>query len=114
MAARDQHLPGPDRVREVFARVRLGEASRVAELFSLNGKVVFSRGEAMGREAITAFYRHAIDTLHPQPQVEAIFCNERLVVAVVNVPNDKGLTRAADVFTIGEDGIEKLEIFSRE
>jgi len=114
MTAHDKHLQGPDRVREVFARVRLGDASRVAELFSLDGKIVFSSGEAVGREAITAFYRFAIGTLHPQPQVEAIFSNGRLVVAVVNVPNDKGLTRAADVFTIGEDGIEKLEIFSRE
>lgn len=114
MAALDQHLQGPDRVREVFARVRQGDAARVAALFSPNGKIVFSGGEAAGREAVTAFYRRAIETLHPQPQVEALLGDGPLVVAVVNVPNDQGVTRAADLFTLGEEGIDQLEIFSRD
>jgi hypothetical protein len=106
-------LKGTDRIREVFARVRAGDPARVAELYAKDGKVLYTGGEAVGHEAITAFYRFAIDTLHPQPQVEAIFGEGPQYVALVNVPNDKGSTRAADLFTVGERGIVQLEIFSR-
>ena len=33
-------------------------------------------------------------------------------VAIVNVPTGDGVRRAADHFTLGDDGIERLEIFA--
>ena len=61
-----------------------------------------------GRVAITGFYQRAIDKLHPQPRVEDILEKADRYVEIVDVPNDKGRTRAADLFELGEDGIRQL------
>jgi len=114
MAPLDAHLQGADRVREVFARVCKGDAADVANLFAEDGKIRFTGGEVKGRVAITEFYQRAIDNLHPQPRVEDILEKANRFVAIVDVPNDKGLTRAADLFELGEEGIRQLDIFSME
>jgi ketosteroid isomerase-like protein len=114
MAALEPHLKGADRVREVFARMCRGDAAAAANLYAEDGRICFSGGEAQGRVAITGFYQRATDNLHPQPRVEDIFEKASRYVAIVDVPNDKGRTRAADMFELGEDGIRQLDIFSME
>jgi hypothetical protein len=109
----DPDLRGADRLREVFARVRRGDASDVANLYAKDGKIIFAGGQVEGRTAIQAFYLRAMETMHPQPQVEAVFEEAGRFVVIVNVPNDQGVTRAADLFDLGDDGIRQLEIFSR-
>jgi hypothetical protein len=113
MAALDPHLRGADRVREVFARVRAGDAVGVAELYAQDGTVVAGGGEVRGRGAIQAFYQRTIDTIHPQPRVEKVLEAAPHFVALVDVPNDKGHLRALDLFELGDDGIARLEIFAR-
>jgi hypothetical protein len=114
MATLDPHLQGADRVREVFARVCRGDAAGVANLYAEGGKIRFTGGEVQGRVAIRGFYQGAIDNLHPQPRVEDILEKAGRYVAIVDVPNDKGRTRAADLFELGEEGIRQLDIFSME
>jgi ketosteroid isomerase-like protein len=112
MAMNDPQLQGADRLREVFARVRKGDAAGVANLYAEDGKILFTGGEVQGRQAIQAFYQRTIETMHPQPQVEAVFHEAGRYVVVVNVPNDQGVTRAADLFDLSDGGIRQLEIFS--
>ena len=114
MAALDPQLQGADRVREVFARVRKGDA-RVADLYAEDGVVVFGSGDArvQGREAIRTFYQRTIDTIRPQPQVVAVLEQPPLYVAIVDVPTSGVHHRAVDLFEVDEAGIRSLEIFSR-
>jgi ketosteroid isomerase-like protein len=113
VAKRDPQLQGAERVREVFARVRVGDATGVADLYADDGVVLFNGGEAKGRAAIEAFYRRAIDSIHPQPRVDEVLDAAPRFIALVEVPNDRGLVRALDLFEVGDAGIERLEIFSR-
>jgi uncharacterized protein (TIGR02246 family) len=114
MAALHPQVLGAERVREVFARVRKGDAAGAADLYAEDGKILFTGGEAKGRQTIAAFYQRIIETYHPQPQVEAVFADAPHYVAIVSVPNDHGVTRAADLFELCDDGIRQLEIFSRQ
>jgi ketosteroid isomerase-like protein len=109
----DPHLQGADRVREVFARVRKGDAAGIAALYAEGGEIIVTGAVIQGRKAIQAFYQHTIETMHPLPQVEAVFHDAGRYVVIVNVPNDHNVTRAADLFDLGNEGIRRLEIFSR-
>jgi len=113
MTATDPHIKGADRVREVFARVRNGDA-RVADLYAEDGVIIFGSGDSrvQGREAIRVFYQRAIDTIRPQPQVLTILEQSPLYVAIVDVPSDEVRRRALDLFEVDDDGIRSLEIFS--
>ena len=112
MAALDPDLRGADRVREVFGRVRAGD-DRVADLYATDGVVVFGNGRIEGREAIRAFYRRTISSIHPQPQVEEVLHAPPLYLAVVDVPTSAGHQRAIDLFEVDDEGIRRLVIFSR-
>ncbi len=105
---------GADRVGAVFARVAAGDCS-VADLYAPDGVIEFGdRGRVEGREAIRAFYGQAIDALHPKPAVELVLEEAApLYVAIVDVPTDGDRQRAVDLFELGDDGIRKLEMFTR-
>lgn len=115
MTASDPHLQGADRVREVFARVRNGDAS-VADLYADDGVIVFGDGDdgrVEGREAIRAFYQATIDAMHPQPAVEAVLESPPWFVALVDVPTTDQHHHALDLFEVDELGIRRLEIHTR-
>ena len=107
-------LRGAEWVREVFTRVRNGDDG-VADLFSEDGVVVAGGARIEGRDAIRAFYRKQIDALHPQPEVELVLSDDEsnVHVALVDVPTDNGLLHALDLFTIDDEGIQRLEIYPR-
>jgi SnoaL-like domain len=110
----DLHLQGTDRVREVFARVRNGDLS-VADLYAEDAVILFgSDGRVEGLDAIRAFYKSAIDSIRPQPTVEAVLEAPPLYVALVDVPGADVHHRALDLFEIDEGGIRRLEIYSRQ
>jgi hypothetical protein len=115
MATVDPDLRGADRVREVFARVRRGDAS-VADLYAEDGVIVYGRGDGdrvEGREAIRAFYQGTIDAIRPQPTVEAVLEAPPMFVALVDVPTTDQHHRALDLFEVDEGGIRRLEIYPR-
>ena len=105
-------LVGADRVREVFHRVAAGD-NRVADLYAPDGVIQYGAHDLVeGREAIRAFYQAQIDTIRPQPVVGSVFEQPPRFVAHVQVPTSEGHRRALDLFTLGDDGIERLEIFA--
>ena len=105
-------LVGADRVREVFRRVAAGD-HRVADLYAPDGVIQHGAHDLVeGREAIRAFYQAQIETIAPQPAVEAVLEQHPRYVAIVNVPTGDGFRRAADHFTLGDAGIVRLEIFA--
>jgi hypothetical protein len=110
----DPHLRGEDRIREVFARVRKGDDG-VADLWAHDGVVIAAGTRIEGRDAIRAFYRSTIDTLHPQPEVQVVFGSpgSDQYVVIVEVPTDRGHIHALDLFTLDDEGIRRLEIFNR-
>jgi hypothetical protein len=109
----DPHIQGPDRIREVFVRVRNGDL-RVADLYAEDAVVTYGHdGRAEGREAIRIFYRRTIETIRPQPRVEAVLEAPPLYVAVVDVPTTAGHHRALDLFEVDDKGIRRLEIYSQ-
>ena len=113
MTAADPHLRGADRVREVFARVSVGDLS-VADLYAEDGVIVYGNGaRAEGRDAIRAFYARAIDGIRPEPRVETILEAPPLYVVLVDVPGVDVHHRALDLFEVDVRGIRKLEIFAR-
>lgn len=107
MAAIDPEIQGPDRLRQVFARVKAGD-NRVADLYSEDGVIQVLGQEIVDREAIRTFYQQTIDGIHPQPEVREVLKVENLYIAVVHVPNDYGVqntstsssstTRASDAW----------------
>ena len=109
-AGLDPQIHGADRVREVFARVRHGD-DRAADLFAEDGVVRVRGREIEGREAIRAFYRGAIDAVHPQPEVREVRQEGGLFLAVLNVPSDHGQVSAIDLFEVDDEGIRRLVIF---
>jgi hypothetical protein len=116
----DPDLRGADRVHEVFARVRRGDAS-VADLYAEDGVIVYGRGNGdrvEGREAIRAFYQGTIDAIRPQPTVEAVLEappleGPAMFVALVDVPTEDVHHRAVDLFELDDTGIRRLEIYPR-
>jgi hypothetical protein len=109
----DDDLQGADLVRAVFARVRAGDAS-AADLYAAHGVLRPGSGAPVeGREAIRAFYARSIESIHPQPRVVAVLEEAPLYIAVLDVSVDGARHRVLDLFELGEDGIESLEIFSR-
>lgn len=112
MAAIDPEIQGPDRVRQVFARVKAGD-NRVADLYAEDGVVQVAGHQIEGRESIRAFYQHTIDSIHPQPEVQEVLQSENLFIAVVHVPTDNGVQSAIDLFELDDEGIRRLVIFSR-
>jgi hypothetical protein len=113
MAVHDPALTGADRVHAVFARVAAGDTS-VADLYAPDAVIEFGSGSSVeGREAIRAFYEKSIDATHPKPQVRRLLEHPPLYVAILDVPTDGGRQRVVDVFEVGVEGIERLEIFSR-
>jgi hypothetical protein len=112
VTANDPELVGADRVREVFRRVAAGDVG-VADLYAPDAVIQYSSDAVVeGREAIREFYRLQIFSIAPQPSVEAVLEQHPRYVAIVNVPTGDGFRRAADHFTLGDDGIERLEIFA--
>ena len=104
---------GQKHVRAVFAAVAGGDADAAAALYAPDGVIQWSSTEVVeGRDAIRAFYAMQIDTIAPQPSVEAVLEQHPRYVAIVNVPTGDGFRRAADHFTLGDEGIERLEIFA--
>src|SRR5262245_12913888 len=98
-------LRGADRVREVFARVRNGDAS-VADLYADDGVVLFgATGRAEGRAAIRTFYANTISSIAPKPQVQGVLEAPPYFIAIVDVPTTDGFRRALDLFEIDEKGI---------
>ena len=112
MAALEPELEGEDRVREVFKRVRNGDDS-VADLYAEDGVVLIGGRKVEGREAIRAFYRNTIDSIHPRPDVQAVLVSAPWYGVIVEVPTDNGHMHALDLFQLGDDGIKQLEIYSR-
>lgn len=113
MTMSDPHLQGLDRVREVFTRVRNGDRS-VADLYAPDAVVEFGDGNRVeGREAIRGFYGAAIDKVAPKPEVEVVVEVPGYQLAIVNVPTAAGRQRAVDLFQLGDEGIVKLEMFTR-
>ena len=106
---------GADRIREVFARVRNGDDG-VADLYAQYGVVLVDGARHEGRDAIRAFYRKAIESSHPQPQVHVILetPGSKIYAAVVEVPTDQGHAHALDLFTLDDEGVSQLEIFNRK
>lgn len=108
----DPGIKGADRVREVFRRVAAGDVG-VADLYAPDAVIQYSAGDVVeGREAIREFYRSQIHTIAPRPSVEAVLEQHPRYVAIVNVPTGDGFRRAADHFTLGDEGIVRLEIFA--
>ncbi len=101
-------------MREVFARVRNGDDG-VADLYVHDGVVLVGEARIEGREAIRAFYKKTIDSIHPRPEVQVVLetPGSTLYAAVVEVPNDRGHVHALDLFTLDDEGIRQLEIFNR-
>jgi hypothetical protein len=101
-------------VREVFARVRNGD-DRVADLYAEDGVVLAGGTRVEGREAVRAFYRKTIESIHPRPDVQVVLeaPDSPFYVAIVEVPTDLGHMHALDLFTLGDEGIRQLEIFTR-
>jgi ketosteroid isomerase-like protein len=101
-------------VREVFARVRRGDDG-VADLYAEDGVILAGGARIAGREAIRAFYGKTIETIHPKPEVPAVLSapGSTFYTAIVEVPTDRGHVHALDLFTIDDEGIRQLEIFTR-
>ena len=113
MSSDNGKIRGADLVREVFARVRNGDLS-VSDLYTENAIILYGAdGTAEGREQIRAFYARTIEAMSPQPQVEAVVEDPPRFIAFVDVPTTSGHHRALDLFELDEDGITRLEIFSR-
>ena len=101
-------------MREVFARVRNGD-DRVADLYAEDGVVLAGGTRVEGREAVRAFYRKTIESIHPRPEVQVVLeaRDSQFYVAIVEVPTDLGHMHALDLFTLDDEGIRQLEIFTR-
>jgi len=113
MTANDPDIRGADRVREVFARVRNADPA-VADLYREDAILLYGpNGRAVGRDEIRAFYVRTFAAISPQPQVEAVLEEPPRFVAIVDVQTGYGHRRALDLFEVGDDGIRRLEIFSR-
>jgi ketosteroid isomerase-like protein len=114
MAALEPHLQGAARARAVFDRVRNGDDS-VADLYAEDGVVFAGSRRVQGRETIRAFYRTTMASIHPQPEVQAVLesPDSTFFAVVLEVPTDQGHAHALDLFTIDDEGIRQLEIFSR-
>jgi SnoaL-like protein len=97
----------------VFARVRNGDLG-VADLYADDAVILFGNdGRVEGLDAIRAFYKGAIDSIRPQPSVEAVLEAPPLYVALVDVPGTDVHHRALDLFEVDEGGIRRLEIYTR-
>jgi len=104
---------GEATVRAVFPAVAAGDAAAAAALYAPDGVVQYSATDVVeGRDAIQAFYQLMIDSISPQSSVEAVLAQHPRYIAIVNVPTGDGFCRAADHFTLGDDGIARLEIFA--
>ena len=108
-AGLDPQIQGADCVREVFARVRDGDDT-AADLFAEDGVVRVRGREIKGCGAIRAFYRGAIDAVHPQPQVREVR-QDGLFLAVLDVPSGHGQVSAIDLFEVDDEGLRRLVIF---
>src|SRR5216684_1455892 len=107
MRAKEPSLQGTKRVCEVFARVRSGDAS-AADLYADDAVIVYGDSHLVeGREAIREFYQRTIDTIRPQPTVEAVLEAPPLYVALVDVPSADQHHRALDLFEVDEGGIRR-------
>jgi hypothetical protein len=96
-------------VRTVFARVRACDPT-VSDLYADDATIRSADGLFEGRQAIARFYDR-VRAPGVQPQVEDLFVNLPLVVAVLNVTTSDGaVVRVADVFEVGEDAIRSLQI----
>jgi hypothetical protein len=114
VVALDPQLRGAERVREVFARVHRGDDA-VADLYAEDGVVLAGGARIEGREAIRAFYGKTIETIHPKPEVQVVLSTpgSSLFTAIVDVPTDRGHMHALDLFTVDDEGIRQLEIYTR-
>ncbi len=99
-----------DMVRAVFARVRACDPT-VRELNAADATVRSSDGIYEGREAIAGFYEERFRTARVQPDIEDLFVNLPLVVALLRVSTGDGaVLRVADVFEVGDDAINSLQV----
>jgi hypothetical protein len=113
MTMNEREFTGADRVREVFARVRNADPA-VADLYAEEAIILFGQnGRAEGREEIRAFYVRTFEAISPQPKVEAVLEDPPRFVAIVDVATVDRHHRALDLFELDDDGIQRLEIFSR-
>jgi SnoaL-like domain len=100
-------------VRTVFARVRDRDPS-VSDLYADDATIRSADGLHQGRQEIVRFYER-VRAPGVQPQIEDLFVNLPLVVAVLNVTTSDGqVVRVADVFEVGEDAIRSLQICHQE
>jgi hypothetical protein len=114
MAALEPHLQGAARARAVFERVRNGDDS-VADLYAEDGVMLVGDRRIEGRETIRAFYGKTMESIRPQPEVKTVLesPDSNFFAVILEVPTDRGHMHALDLFTIDDQGIRQLEIFSR-
>jgi hypothetical protein len=114
MAALEPHLRGADRARAVFERVRNGDVS-AADLYAEDGVLLAGDRRVEGRETIRAFYAKTMESIRPQPQVLTVLesADSTFYAVILEVPTTNGVAHALDLFTIDDDGIRQLEIYSR-
>jgi hypothetical protein len=109
----EPEMRGEQRIREVFVRVGRGDLG-AADLYADDAVLAYGKGGRVeGREAIRAFYERIIDSIHPQPSVEAVLESHPLYVAILDVPTTDGGHRTLDLFELGEGGIQRLEIYTQ-
>jgi ketosteroid isomerase-like protein len=114
MVALDPHIRGADRVRELFARIRAGD-DRAADLYADDGVFLVGGARVEGREAIRAFYRRGFGLHQSQPEVTLVLSapDSDMYAALLDVRTNQGLVHVFDLFTIDDEGIRRLEVFSR-
>jgi SnoaL-like domain len=87
-------------VREVFARVRASNIE-VAQLYAPDATLTASDTTHKGRAAIAEFYASRFHEGGVHPQVQEIYLNPPLVVAVLRVTAASGVVHhVADVFEL--------------
>jgi SnoaL-like domain len=97
-------------VRAVFARVRACDPT-VSDLYAADATLRSSEGLYEGREAIAGFYKERFRTARVQPDIEDLFVNLPLVVALLRVSTGDGaVLRVVDVFEVGDAAINSLQI----
>jgi hypothetical protein len=99
-------------VREVFRRVRARDES-VADLYAEGATLAVGDVVHRGRDRIREdFYRPLLADDPPNPEVQAVFSQDDLFVALLSVTWERGgpALQVADVFTVANGEIGSLRI----
>jgi ketosteroid isomerase-like protein len=98
-------------VREVFARVRAQDET-VVDLYADDASVSVEDTVHRGRDRIREFYRGLFRDDPPQPEVQEVFSQGDLFVALLSVRRQSGgpARPVADAFTVVDGKIAALRI----